>query len=117
MNMYQELEIWKESVKLIKDVYKVSEQLPKSEEYVLKQQLRRAVVSVALNIAEGKSRKTAKDFGNILVIANASLSEVDAILAVCEELDYLKEDKILKEKMYVLGKRINALKTKLFRGF
>ena len=117
MNMYQELEIWKESVKLIKDVYKVSEQLPKSEEYVLKQQLRRAVTSVALNIAEGKSRKTAKDFGSFLVIANASLSEVDAIIAVCEELDYLKEDKILKEKIYVLGKRINALKTKLFRGF
>jgi len=96
--MYKELEIWQESVSLIKDVYKVADLLPKNEEYNLKQQLKRSIVSVALNIAEGKSRKTAKDFSNFLVIANGSLSEVEAILSICEVLGFIQEDKLLREK-------------------
>ena len=116
MNMYKELEIWKESVVLIKEVYKIAELLPKSEEYNLKQQLKRAMVSVALNIAEGKSRKTAKDFSNFLVIANGSLSEVEAVISICEALEFIQEDKLLREKIFVLGRRINALRNKLQRS-
>ena len=113
MNLYKNLEIWKESVYLIKEIYKIAETLPKSEEYILKLQLKRAVTSVALNIAEGKSRKTPKDFSSFLVIANASLSEVEAIITICEELGYFKENKPIKEKIMILGKRINALRNKL----
>ena len=116
MNMYRELEIWKESVVLIKVVYKLAETLPRSEEYNLKQQLRRAVVSVTLNIAEGKNRKSEKDFCNFLTIAIGSLSEVDAILAVCEELDYFKCSVEIRNSIEVLGKRINALRSKLQRS-
>jgi len=114
--MYRELEVWKESVSLIKVVYKMAEALPKSEEYNLKQQLRRAVVSVTLNIAEGKNRRTEKDFGNFLTIAIGSLSEVDAIIAVCEELEYFKCTDEIKNSIEVLGKRINALRNKLQRS-
>jgi four helix bundle protein len=66
-----------------------------------------------LNIAEGKSRRTAKDFSGFLVISNASLSEVEAIISICEELGYLKENDTVREKITVLGKRINALRNKL----
>jgi len=116
MNMYGKLEIWKDSVVLIKDVYKIAEFLPKSEEYNLKQQLKRAVTSVALNIAEGKNRRTAKDFSSFLVNACGSLSEVDAIFAICEELSFLEENNEVKDKINILGRKINSLRNSLSRS-
>lgn len=116
MNMYRNLEVWKESIFLIKDVYKAVELLPKSEEYNLKQQLKRSVVSVALNIAEGKNRRTAKDFGNFLVTANASLAEVDAAFAICEELNYFEVSKELKDRIDLLGRKISSLRNSLTRS-
>jgi len=99
--MYKNLKIWKNSIELIKFVYNIAEKLPKSEEYNLKSQLKRAVVSVSLNIAEGKSRKSGKDFAHFLGIASGSLSEVDAILTICSELGYIKynenENKMISE--------------------
>ena len=68
--MFKKLEIWQKAVDLIKKIYKYAEILPKSEEYNLKSQIKRAVVSVALNIAEGKSRRTSKDFGSSVYITN-----------------------------------------------
>lgn len=68
-NLYRDLVVWQKSIVLIKEVYALSNQLPKSEEYNLKQQLKRAVVSVSLNIAEGKNRKSAKEFLQFLNIA------------------------------------------------
>ena len=116
MSTYRDLEIWHESVSLIKVVYEVAEKLPRSEEYNLKSQVKRAVTSVAINIAEGKGRKTAKDFANFLTIAVASLSEVEAILAVCEELEMIKVEKKVTERIEMLGKRIHALRNKLLGG-
>ena len=60
--MYKNLDIWNDAILLIQDIYKVADLLPKSEEFNLKAQMKRAVVSVALNIAEDKTRKSAKDF-------------------------------------------------------
>jgi four helix bundle protein len=110
---YKKLEVWRLSVALIKEVYALSRLLPKSEEYILKQQLKRAVISVALNIAEGKSRRTAKDFSNFLNISSGSLSEVNAILNLCEELGYLINTADLYGKIEVLGMKINALRRSL----
>ena len=67
--MYKDLDVWKDSVTLIQNVYNVADKLPKSEEYNLKSQIKRAVVSIALNIAEGKTRKSAKDFSHFLNIS------------------------------------------------
>lgn len=114
--MYKKLEIWKESVDLIKIVYELSEQLPKSEEYNLKAQLKRAITSVALNIAEGKGRQSAKDFAHFLNIATASLDEADAILSICEELNFLQDLSEIHEKNRKLCYRINALRAKLMKG-
>ena len=78
----------------------------------MKQQLKRAVVSVALNIAEGKNRKTSKDFANFLNISVSSLAEVETILTICEELDYLYDNNDYS-KIENFGKMLNALKSKL----
>jgi len=112
-NLYKDLTVWQSSINLIKDVYKIADSLPKSEEYNLKQQLKRAVVSVALNIAEGKSRRTAKDFANFLNISVSSLAEVEAILVICEGLGYITEPSRTYSEIETLGKMINSLRNKL----
>jgi four helix bundle protein len=110
---YKDLRVWQMSLELIKEVYNVSDLLPKSEEYNLKQQLKRAVVSVALNIAEGKNRKTSKDFANFLNISVSSLAEVEAILTICEELNYFQINDDIYLKIEKPGKMQNTLKCKL----
>lgn len=112
---YKDLNVWKASVTLIKKVYTVAEQLPKSEEFNLKQQLKRAVVSVALNIAEGKNRRTARDFSHFLNLSVASLAEVEAILLICEELGYIDRQVHVCEEINTLGKMINALRNTLIK--
>ncbi len=112
MNTYKDLEIWNDSIKLIKKIYVIADSLPKSEEFNLKLQLKRAVTSISLNIAEGKGRKSKKDFLNFLTIAFGSLMEVKAILDICIELQYIKEDTNINESIEMLSKKINKL-----RGF
>jgi len=108
-NLYRDLLVWQKSVLLIKEVYAEAEKLPKSEEYNLKQQLKRAVVSVSLNIAEGKNRRTAKDFINFLNISNGSLAETEAILIICTELGLLNIPEELFSHIEELAKMINSL--------
>lgn len=100
---------------MIKKVYTLAKQLPKSEDYNLKQQLKRAIISVSLNIAEGKNRSTSKDFANFLSISVASLSEVEAILDICIELNYLTSDKKINQDINLLAKKINVFRSKLLR--
>mgnify|MGYP001119705176 FL=1 len=111
--MYRKLEIWRDSIDLLKEVYILADKLPKSEEYNLKSQLKRAMVSVPLNIAEGKCRASSKDFSHFLNIAAASMDEVDVVLTICEELGFLQNLADIHEKNKVLTKRINALRRKL----
>jgi len=108
-NFYRDLLVWQKSVSLIKNVYAEADKLPKSEEYNLKQQLKRAVVSVALNIAEGKNRTTAKDFVHFLNIASGSLAETEAILLICTELGFLHVPDDLLFHIEELSKMINGL--------
>lgn len=111
--MYKNLDVWRDAILLIQDIYKIADLLPKSEEFNLKAQMKRAVVSVALNIAEGKTRKSAKDFSHFLNISVASLAEVEACLSICEALSFIECDNGLHERCYVLSCRINALKNKI----
>lgn len=115
-NLFRDLVVWQKSIDLIKSAYQHADALPKSEEFNLKQQLKRAVVSVSLNIAEGKSRRTAKDFLHFLNIANASLAETEAILLICSELGYLKSLDQLFSDIEGLSKMINSLISKLKSG-
>ncbi len=112
-NLYKNLLVWQKSIELIKEIYSLAEYLPSSEEYNFKSQLKRAIVSVALNIAEGKNRKSSKDFANFLNISAASLAEVEAVLTICEEVNYLHVNDDIYLKIETLGKMLNAFKCKL----
>lgn len=69
--------------------------------------------SVAINIAEGKGRKTKKDFAHFLNLSSASLDEADAILTICEELGFLHDIFEIHDANRKLCYRINALRNKL----
>jgi four helix bundle protein len=89
---YEDLEIWQLALDLIKVIYDVLRKFPKDEKYDLVSQGKRAVVSVALNIAEGSGRQTNKDFASFLNRSVTSLQEVDGVLKIGIKLGYITAD-------------------------
>jgi len=112
---YKKLIVWQKSVLLMKEVYLLTEKLPKSEEYNLKSQLRRAAVSVLSNIAEGSTRHSALERRRFLEIARSSAIEVDAQLEACTVLNYMNEvdctiaNNFILEVFKMLSKMIDSL--------
>lgn len=112
---YHKLVVWERARELVKLIYLFTETFPKSEEFGLKGQLRRAAVSIVLNIVEGYRRKSIKDYLHFLNIADGSLSELEAALELCLDLEFLtEEDYDLLEKKrsevgYLLYKLIQSL--------
>jgi len=74
---HKKLDAWRESIDLTLAVYHTTDNFPKEHLFNLSNQIRRAALSVASNIAEGAARQTKKEFANFLHIAQASLSELD----------------------------------------
>jgi len=91
---YRELLVWQEGIRLAKAVYKLTEKFPRQETYALADQIRRAVVSVPSNIAEGQARKAPADFRRFLHISLGSLAEVDTQLVLAHEFGYLSKEDI-----------------------
>ena len=94
MNDYKELELWKESRKLVSDVYRMTANFPADEKFGLKSQLQRAAVSVPSNIAEGMGRSTKLDTHRLLVIARGSLFEIETQLFLCMDLNLIIQEEL-----------------------
>ena len=86
MQDYHELEIWQRAMAYAVELYKLTAQLPSEERYNLAVQLRKAVVSVSLNIAEGSGCATSPEFVRFLSYAYRSLKEVVTGLELCQRL-------------------------------
>ena len=116
---YHKLIAWKKTNDFVFLIYKYTDKFPRSEEFGLKGQIRRASVSVLLNIVEGYRRSSRKEFLRFLDIAQASLTEVEAILEIAFGLRYLtnEEAEFLEEKRtelgYILNGLVKSLKNKL----
>lgn len=76
---------------LVLNCYKISKLLPQDERFNMTQQLRRAALSIQLNIAEGSSRKSAVERRRYYEISRGPVIEVDTILDIAEELEYYKK--------------------------
>jgi four helix bundle protein len=113
---HKKLAIWQEGRFLVRQVYEATGKFPDSERFALADQLRRAIVSVPSNIAEGSSRESTSEFIHFLVIARGSLSEVDTQLTLAEDLGYMTQDEALHESLATLAKRINGLIAHLRRS-
>ncbi|MHC4179562.1 MAG: four helix bundle protein [Planctomycetota bacterium] len=88
---YRDLIAWQKAMNLVVMVYRESAKFPKSETYGLTSQIRRAVVSIPSNIAEGQGRRTKRDFRHFLWIAIGSLREVETQVFIANRLGYLSD--------------------------
>lgn len=89
---YRDLIAWQKSMRLMLEVYEITRLFPKEETYGLAQQLRRAVVSVPSNIAEGSSRRSTQEFLRFLNIATGSLAEIETQITAARMLGYLADN-------------------------
>lgn len=112
---YRDLKVWQKAMRLAEDVYHVTESFPKSELYGLTSQIRRSVVSVASNIAEGSARRSTREFIRFINIASGSLAEVETQLILSQRLTYLQEDQLtfLLSQCDEVGKMLFALQKSL----
>ena len=104
---HKNLEVWKESIKLIKMVYKLCTILPSDEKFGLISQFKRASVSIVLNISEGAARQSDKEFYQFLTISSGSLSEIDTLIEVSYELNFIEQNS--KENMFTQINKVSAL--------
>ena len=93
MRDFRKLVAWQKADDLVVMVYQVTEGFPSHEQFGLTSQMRRAVVSVAANIAEGCGRHTLKDFRRFLYLSRGSLNEVEYFIHLAARLDYFSESK------------------------
>lgn len=111
MEDYRELIVWRQSMELVRQVYALTKLLPKEETFALSNQIRRAVVSIPSNIAEGYGRHSRNDYLRFLNIARGSKNVVETQLQICLMLDYLKPEDIAETQAVCteVGKMLNSL--------
>ncbi len=106
---HKDLEVWKKSMDLVSNIYKITESFPNKELYGLTNQIRRAAVSIPSNIAEGAARNSKKEFIQFLYIALGSLSELETQIIIENRLEYLNNLDTLSEDLKFVQKLINGL--------
>ena len=89
---YQKLDVYKVAKELVQQVYVLLKEYPSEEKYALCDQIRRAVISVPANIAEGMGRTSKKEQKHFLEIAYGSLMEVQCLLDISTDLGYISKD-------------------------
>jgi four helix bundle protein len=106
MFKFQKLKVWEKSRKLSKVCFSISNSLPQRYQFSFGDQLRRAVLSVSNNIAEGSGRKGVKEQSNFYNIAKGSVYEVVNILIILSDLGLLKLSESDKVEIYNLSDEI-----------
>jgi four helix bundle protein len=90
---FTDLDAWKEGHVLVLMVYKITNKFPQSEEYGLKQQLRRASVSITSNVAEGFSRQSYKEKTQFYILSRGSITETQNQILIARDVQYINESK------------------------
>lgn len=112
---HKKLDVWKQSLVLVADIYKITQSFPREELFGLTSQLRRASVSVISNIAEGFARSSELETRRFLDIARSSLVEVDTQIEIAVKLKYIKDEDITD--LTESSNHIFAMLTKLIKKF
>lgn len=109
---FERLDVWQVSRAFVKEVYRLLAQFPDFEMYNLTNQIRRAAVSVSLNIAEGTSRNSLKEQSRFSEVAYGSLLEVYCSLLIAKDLGYIDENDLsgVSVRIQELSNKLNALK-------
>ncbi len=91
MHNFKELKIWQKGRALVKEIFLLTQNFPKEEQFILVVQMRRASVSIPANIAEGSGRGSNKDFSRFIDIAMGSAFELESLIYIGYDLDYYDE--------------------------
>lgn len=112
---FENLDVWKDAIALSDAVYRATRRFPDDERFGLTAQLRRSVVSIAANIAEGRSRSTDRDFQRFIEIATGSLMESVSHLTIAQRQEMLDQDTFqsLYSHCERLGKMLSSLRNTL----
>ena len=112
---FKDLILWQRAMDLVVEVYNLVKRIPKEELLALSDQIRRAVISIPSNIAEGQGRNSSKEFIHFLSIAKGSKAELETQLLLCVRINYLTESEIEKAMSLIeeVGKMLNSLQKKL----
>jgi four helix bundle protein len=106
---YRDLIAWQKSMLLVKNIYDLTQQFPKDELFGLTSQIKRAVISVPSNIAEGSSKKSTADFVRFLNIAYGSLAEVGTQVEIAEMLGFINKQEEIYKQVDEISKIISGL--------
>lgn len=106
----EDLLVWNKAHELALDVYKVTKDYPKAEQYGLASQMRRAAVSIPSNIVEGRGRGTSNEFKRFLLIARGSLEELKYQILLSNDLNYIDKKMYvtLQDKAKEVGRLLNG---------
>jgi len=113
MFSYQKLAVWQKARTLNLNIYQTTKSFPKQEIYALTNQIRRASISIASNIAEGNGRPTGADKAHFTSIAYGSLLEVSCQLQLACDLSYLTQEQLqtLNNELEEIARMLSALRT------
>ena len=108
---FRDLEIWQLGVRIVRDIYVLTERFPRKEIYGLASQMRRAAVSIPSNIAEGFDRFHTRDFIRFLLVARGSCSELETHVELSAMLNYIPEEtrNTLVDELKLEGRKLNRL--------
>ena len=109
MKKFEDLIVWQRAMEFAEEVYRIQRKLPREEVYGLGDQIRRAVVSIPSNIAEGCGRETDADFQRFLCIARGSLFEVRTQLDLAVRLGYVNLSESVLLRAEEIGRLLNYL--------
>ena len=113
---YKELIVWQRAIKLVKEIFILTDKFPKSELYGLISQMRRATVAIPSNIAEGYGRKSSKEYAQFYSIAYGSALELETQIIISKELlftsseNFGKVDSLLEEVARMLNSMISQMR-------
>lgn len=108
---FEDILAWQKARELVREIYAVSKNDIFSKDFGLRDQIRRAAVSIMLNIAEGFARKTNREFFQFLVIAHGSIAEVQSVLYVAFDQKYISQEQF--ENLYKMANEVS----KMIMGF
>ncbi len=109
INSHKDLKVYQEALLLVKDIYCITSNFPKEELYGLNSQMKRCVISIPSNIAEGSGRKGNAELIRFLYISLGSLSELETQLDISIMLNFTKENKDIQNRIYFIKNMLSKL--------
>jgi four helix bundle protein len=114
IDRFEDIIAWQKARVMVNDIYRVTNDGKFSRDYALRDQLRRAAISVMLNIAEGFARRTDKEFARFLFIAHGSVAEVQSGLYIALDQQYLTEKAF--ETLYARSNEVSKIISGLIKA-